>query len=75
MFESGDTPVIFGFDYLEWFDPDPALDNSDIEIESDREEEGTHFGATIRTDGFTLEAETARIEWSKEEVNIHLMPK
>lgn len=75
VFESGDTPVIFGYGYLEWFDPDPAPDKSDMKIESEKEEAGTHLGVKIKTDGFTLEAEKARIEWSKDVVEIHLMPK
>ncbi len=75
VLESGDTPVIFESSYLEWFDPDPAPDESDMKIESEKEEAGTHLGVKIETDGFTLEAEKARIDWSKDVVEIHLMPK
>ena len=75
VFESGDTPVIFGSDYLEWFDPDPAPDKSDMRIESQKEDEGTHLGVKIKTDGFTLEADKARIEWSKDVVEIHLIAR
>jgi len=75
VFESGDTPVIFGFDYIEWIDPDPAPDESDMKTESKSEDEGTHMGVKIKTDGFTLEAEKARIEWSKDVVEIHLLQK
>lgn len=75
VFESGDTPVIFGFEFIEWIDPDPASDKSDMEIESDSEEDGTYFDVKIKTGGFTLEAEKARIEWSEDVVKIHPMPK
>ena len=33
VFESGEVPVIYGFMYLEWIDPAPAKDDSDMVIE------------------------------------------
>ncbi|MHC4402447.1 MAG: PDZ domain-containing protein [Planctomycetota bacterium] len=71
VFESGNTPIIFGREYIEWIDLDPAPDQSDMKIESESEHDGVHVGVTIKTDGFTLEAKRARIEWSTDVVRIH----
>ena len=75
LFESGDTPVILGQESLEWIDRDPAPDDSDMIVESEKEEDGTHFDVKIKTDGFTLEVERARIEWSKEIVKTYPIPR
>ncbi|MCP4657382.1 MAG: hypothetical protein GY856_18405 [bacterium] len=72
-FESGEVPVIIG-DYLEWIDPDPAPDRSDLTIEAQRQEEDVYEGLKLRTDGFSLEAARARLEWSEEVVEIHPLP-
>ncbi len=46
-----------------------------MKIESDGEQDGAHLGVQIETDGFRLQAERARIQWSKDLVEIRLMPK
>jgi hypothetical protein len=48
---------------------------SDMKIESESEEEGTYLGVKIKTNGFTLTAEKARIEWSNDTVKIYPIPK
>jgi hypothetical protein len=73
-FASRDTPVIFGHEYIEWIDPDPAVDQSDMKIACDRQEDGTYVAVKIETDGFTLIADKASIEWSKELVKIYPIP-
>ncbi len=70
-FSSRDTPVVFGVEYIEWIDPDPAPDKSDMKITCDRQEEETYSTVKIETDGFTLDADKARIEWSKDVVRIY----
>jgi hypothetical protein len=75
LFESKATPVIFGHEHIEWIDPDPAPDNSDMIVESESEEDGVYVGVKINTDGFTLKAERARIECSKEAVKIYPIPR
>jgi len=75
VFESVKTPILFGHDYFEWSDPDPAPDQSDMMIESESREAETYIGAKIKTDGFTLEADRAIIEWSEDTVKIYLLPK
>ena len=75
VFESQDTPVIFGQEFLEWIDLDPAQDNSDLKIESESEQDGVYVGVKISTDGFRLEAKQARVEWSRDEVRIYPIPE
>lgn len=70
VFESGDTPVVFSRDYLEWIDTTPAADRSDLVITSDSQDGETYVGATIRTDGFTLTVDRARVVWSSDVVEI-----
>jgi hypothetical protein len=70
-FSSRDTPVVFGLEYIEWIDPDPAPDRSDMKITCDRQEEETYSAVKIETDGFTLEADKVHIEWSKDVVRIY----
>ena len=41
-------------------------------IEAAKHEGNTYQDVRIKTGGFTLEAEKARIEWSKDLVEIHL---
>jgi len=72
-FESGEVPMIFG-DYIEWIDPDPAPDRSDLTIEAQRQEEDVYEGLKLRSDDFSLEAARARLEWSEELVEIHPLP-
>ncbi len=74
-FCSGDTPVIFAQEFIEWFDLDPAPDNSDMKVESEREQDGAHLAAKITTDGFTLEVDKIRIEWSRDVVKLYPMSK
>ena len=71
VLESVDTPVVFGQEFIEWIDTTPAADASDMEIKSDAQDGETYSGVRIRTDGFTLQADKARIEWSKDMVKIH----
>jgi hypothetical protein len=75
VFESKETPVIFGHECLEWIDPDPAPDNSDMRIDSKREEDGVYVDVKIHTDGFRLEAKRARVERSQDVVNICPIPQ
>lgn len=74
LFESEDTPMIFGQEYMEWIDPDPAADPSDMTIEFENHEVDTYVGVKIRTDGFILEADKARIDWSTDVVRIYPIP-
>ena len=74
IFESVNTPVIYGHEYLEWFDTDPAPDQSDMKIESESREAETYAGVTIETDGFTLTTGKARIDWSEDIVKIYPIP-
>jgi hypothetical protein len=74
-FQASDTPIIFGVQYLEWIDPKPAPDNSDMNIESESKEGDWYVGAKISTHGFVLKAEKARVEWSKDIVRIRLASK
>jgi hypothetical protein len=74
VFESIETPILFGHEYFEWIDPDPAPDKSDMKIECEKEEEGMYIGVRIETDGFTLETDKSRVEWSEDIVKIHLIP-
>jgi hypothetical protein len=74
-FSSRDTPVVFGLEYIEWIDPDPAPDKSDMKITCDRQEEETYIALKIETDGFTLQANKARIEWSKDVVKVYPVPE
>jgi hypothetical protein len=74
-FSSRDTPVVFGLEYIEWIDPDPAPDKSDLKITCDRQEEETYIALKIETDGFTLQANKARIVWSKDVVKIYPEPE
>jgi hypothetical protein len=74
VFESVDTPVIYGHEYIEWFDPDPVADKSDMKIECESQDAETYSGVKIQTDGFTLEADKARIEWSEDIVKIYPIP-
>ncbi|MCP4656685.1 MAG: DUF885 domain-containing protein [bacterium] len=73
-FQSGEVPVSFGFRFLEWIDPDPAPDSSDLVIVAERQEEDLYFGLKLTTDDFSLEADRAQIEWSPEVVAIHPLP-
>ncbi len=73
-FQSGEVPVSFGMRFLEWIDPDPAPDPSDLVIVAERQEEDLYFGLKLTTRGFSLEADQARIEWSPEVVAIHPLP-
>jgi len=73
VFESVDTPVLFGADYLEWVDTTPAPDASDLRIESASHEGDVHTEARIRCDGFSIQSPQVRIEWSADVVNIYLM--
>ncbi|UCE50662.1 MAG: hypothetical protein JSW47_10950 [Phycisphaerales bacterium] len=75
VFESGDTPVVYGHEFIEWFDPDPAPDNSDMNIECENRKAETYVGVKIKTDGFTLEADKARIEWTEHVVRIYPIPE
>jgi hypothetical protein len=72
VFASKDVPVIYGFEFLEWIDPDPAKDDSDLIIEAEKREGDVYRKAKIKTVGFTMEAALARIEWSEDLVEIHL---
>jgi hypothetical protein len=74
-FASRDMPVTFGHDYLEWIDPDPAPDRSDMKITCEKQEEQTYARVKIETDGFTLDADKARIEWSPDVVKIYPVPE
>jgi len=74
-FASRDTPVIFGHDYIEWIDPNPAPDRSDVKITCEKQEGETYARMKIETDGFTLDADKARIEWSPEVVKIYPVPE
>jgi len=73
-FESVETPVIFGFEYLEWTDPDPAWDESDMQIHCESREAEIYIGVRIETDGFTLETDKASIERVGDVVNIYPIP-
>ena len=75
MFESVETPVIFGQAFLEWIDTTPASDATDMEIKSEAQDGEIHSGVHVRTDGFTLKVDKARIEWSADVVNIHPLPR
>lgn len=61
VFSSKKVPVLFRRDYLEWIDPSPAKDESDLVIESVRAENGIYHGLRVRTDGFDLTAPRARV--------------
>ncbi len=73
-FSSQEVPILLGMAYMEWIDPDPAPDRSDLKIVAERQEGDVYHGLKLTTRGFTLEAAKARIEWSQEVVEIHLMP-
>ena len=62
--------MIFGFEYIEWIDQEPKEDDSDMKIESSEEKDGVHHDAKISTKGFTVTIPQAKIEWSKDVVNI-----
>ncbi len=74
-FASQETPVMFGRDHIEWIDLEPASDRSDMIVESEREQDGTYWGLKVKTDGFILEADKARIDWSKDVVEIYPLPR
>ena len=75
LFESTDTPVIFGREFLEWIDPVPAPDRSYMKIEPESREAETYIGVRIETTGFTLEIDKARIERVADVVNIYPIPE
>lgn len=74
LFESEKTPIIFGNGFMEWFDPNPAEDQSDMTIEFESHEAETYSGVKIKTAGFILETNKARIEWSRDLVKIYPIP-
>jgi hypothetical protein len=69
LFESTDTPVIFGREFLEWIESVERRNYMKIECESQDAE--TYVGVRIETTGFTLEIDKARIEWVGDVVNIY----
>ena len=73
-FQTGEVPVSTGMRYLEWIDPDPAPDRSDLVMVADRQEEDLYYGLKLTVKHFSLEADRARIEWSPEVVAIHPLP-
>jgi len=70
VFKSIDTPMIYGFDFIEWIDLNPAKDDTDMNIESEKFEKGIHYKLKIKTAGFTLTLDKARIDWTPEVVEI-----
>jgi len=73
-FSSQEVPILEGMAYMEWIDPHPASDRSDLKIVAQRREGNVYHGLKLSTRGFTLEAVKARIEWTQEVVEIHPMP-
>lgn len=72
-FRSKEVPIVFRHDYIEWIDPDPAADFSDLSVRSAREEDGVHHDLVMETDGFTLRADAARVERGDDIVVVQLM--
>jgi len=75
LFESEKTPIIFGQEFMEWFDLDPAADPSDMIIEFESHEADIYVGVKIKTAGFILETDKARIERYTDVVKIYPIPK
>lgn len=73
-FSSQEVPILQGMAYMEWIDPHPAPDRSDLKIVAEQREGNVYRGLKLSTRGFTLEAAKARIEWTREVVEIHVMP-
>lgn len=73
-FSSQEVPILQSMAFVEWIDPHPAPDRSDLKIVAERREGDVYQGLKLSTRGFELEAEKARIVWSPEFVEIHLLP-
>jgi hypothetical protein len=77
VFESGQVPVIFwsNLDYLEWIDPSPSADKSDMKIQALHQEKDIYTNLILTTSGFTLRVNRARIIQSDKTVEIHPLPE
>jgi len=75
LFQSTDTPVIFGHEFIEWIDPVPAPDRSYMEIECESQNAETYIDVNVQTTGFTLEADRACIELTRGMVKILPLPR
>lgn len=75
-FESKDVPIIHDMNYLlEWVDPDPDPDGSNLTIEFDRYDLGIYHNLQLTTHGFSLKADRARIEIGNDLIEIHALPR
>lgn len=70
-FESGDVPVLFRYDFLEWVDTDPDPEFADLHIEADEIEDDVFRGLTLTTDGFILKMPMARVHQTEGVVAIY----
>jgi hypothetical protein len=68
------VPIIFRSDYLEWIDPEPAPDESDLEVTFKTREDDVCTDLRLVTDGFTWAAPRARIVRGEDLVDIHPLP-
>ncbi|MFA6316050.1 MAG: hypothetical protein WC943_01425 [Elusimicrobiota bacterium] len=68
------VPVIFGSASLEWIDPKPALDGSELSIRSDRAKDGVHEGLRMRVGGVELEADRALVRVTDGVVEVTPLP-
>lgn len=77
LFEGGEVPLIYwtGLDYIEWIDPSPATDKSDMKIQALQQEKDIYTNLILTTCGFTLRVSRARIMWSDKIVEIHPVPE
>ncbi|MEQ8765132.1 MAG: hypothetical protein RL885_14460 [Planctomycetota bacterium] len=71
VFEGRPLPMIFRFDTLEWIDPEPAFDESDLKIAYETRDGDIYSKVRIETDGFVLTLPKARIVRTEERVDIH----
>ncbi|MBM4059874.1 MAG: hypothetical protein FJ265_02105 [Planctomycetes bacterium] len=73
-FRSQKVPVLFRHDYLEWIDPEPTSDDSDLKIEAKANDGEVYTDLVLTTDGFVLRAARARVVRGKDLVAIHPLP-
>lgn len=74
VFESKEVPILFRLMYFEWIDTDPAPDESDLIIESNRLENDIYYDLKLTTDAFVLTISKARVERTEKVVAIIPVP-
>ncbi len=70
LFESKNVPFLSRPDYFEWIDTEPDPSGKDVKIEFARIEKGIYYDLKMTTDGFMLKLDKARLERSKNLVNV-----